>query len=63
MKKINKIFIGVVFGFVLNISPTFAGYISANDFTLLGTAWDPGLDTARGAGSPAAGGVAWMQVS
>ncbi|MCK5355210.1 MAG: matrixin family metalloprotease [Methyloprofundus sp.] len=60
MKKINIIFLGIVLGFTLNISPTFAGYIRANGFTLLPTAWDPGLDTARvAAGNPAPGGASW----
>ena len=44
-------------------SPVLAGYTNyggSEDFTLLSTAWDPGLDTARGAaGNPAPGSASW----
>jgi hypothetical protein len=44
-------------------TPATASYVnfggSPSDFTLLGTAWDPGTDTARSGGNPAPGGATW----
>jgi len=35
------------------------GYTGPTDFTLLSTAWDPGVGTARFGGNPAPGGATW----
>ncbi len=32
---------------LFNSEGTYAGYLSSQDFTTLGTAWNPGADTAR----------------
>ena len=57
---LKKLLVGTVFGFLLNSTTAVAGYgTDLHKFAALGTAWNPGTDSARSIGTPAPGGATW----
>ncbi len=70
--KLLNVLIGISFGVTFSASTAFAGYmpygndfLSSSDFTLTGTVWTPGTDSARvnGTSIPAPGGATWSRMA